>query len=147
MDFARCSENSRQPYVVVTENKRTFRITNPNREKIKTILVDGCLIDDARIRCDYAFEIGPSSDCAIYVELKGSDISRAFAQLAATIGYLAQRHKAKRKVCHIVASRVPRAGPKVQVLKVEMQRTHNASLYVSTQEVTIDLRKDPYRTT
>jgi hypothetical protein len=130
--------------MVVSESKRVFRIHNPSAEIVKTIQVDGCLITDSRIRCDYAFEIRTISQCIIYLELKGADIEYAFRQLVATMGYLAHRHLGKRKVCHIVASRVPRAGPKVQNLKLEMKKTYDALLYVGTREVRIDVTKAPY---
>ncbi len=144
MDFERCSEDSRHPWLVVAENRRVFRIRNPTNQTIKKLRVDGCLIEDERIRCDYAFEVGARCHCVVYLELKGSDIEHAVAQLVATLGYLAKRHQSKRKICHIVASRVPRAGPKIQILKLEMNRAHQAALYVGTQEVTIDVRDEPY---
>jgi hypothetical protein len=145
MDFTRCSQESRDRFIVVTEQKRVFRIDNSSNEYIRRITIDGCLIDDQRIRCDYAFELGEDSNRVVYLELKGSDIEYALSQLVATMGYLAARHREKRKICHIVASRVPRAGPKVQNLKLQMSRKQKALLYVGTQEVTIHLNKEPYR--
>ena len=144
MDFERCSEDCAHPTIVVEENKRKFTLQKPQREKVIKIKVDGCLIDDRRQRCDYIFEIGKSPHCAVYLELKGSDIDKAYRQLAATIGYLTERHQTCTKICHIVASRVPRAGPKVQNLKVQLARTHRAILFVGTQEVTIRISQPPY---
>lgn len=144
MNFLRCSEESEHPRVVVEENRRKFTIQNRQREFIRKVRVDGCLIDDKRIRCDYLFEIGQECHCVIYLELKGSDIGHAFAQLCATIGYLAHRHRGLKKICHIVASRVPRAGPKLQVLKLQMIKRCSAILVVDTQERTINIERDPY---
>jgi hypothetical protein len=52
------------------ENRMTFRITN-NRSVIHVCRVDGCLIDDVEIKCDYLFEV-PGKDLWL-VELKGID--------------------------------------------------------------------------
>src|SRR5215208_1986223 len=113
MNFKRCSEDSQHPLIVVEENKRKFTIHNQKKKRIKKVQVDGCLIDDKRQRCDYLFEIGRVCHCVIYLELKGADIEKAFSQLISTMKYLESRHQKLIKVCHIVASRVPRAIPKV----------------------------------
>jgi hypothetical protein len=145
MNFKRCSEDSQHPLIVVEENRRKFTIRNPQRERIKKVRVDGCLIDDERQRCDYLFEVGQICNCVIYLELKGSDIDHAFNQLVATIGYLVNRHQQLKKICHIVASRVPRAGPKVQNLKVQMVQKYGARLFVDTQASNVNIDRDPYR--
>jgi len=106
MDFKRCSEDSKHPLIVVEENGRKFTIRNQGKKNVKKVRVDGCLIDDKRQRCDYLFEIGHVCHCAIYLELKGSDIDHAFKQLVLTMKYLMNRHRNLTKVCHIVASRV-----------------------------------------
>lgn len=139
-----CSEVSNNPVVVVSECGRRFEIRNPNRETINKVKVDGCLIDDHRERCDYLFEIGSACYCAVYVELKGSDIDKAFNQLIATLGYLSQHHRTCVKVCHIVASRVPRAGTKVQTMKTLMARKHRVQLIVGTTQTVIDVSCTPY---
>lgn len=144
MDYKDCYEDCNYPTVVVEENGRAFRLNNRGRGQIKKVQVDGCLIDDKRPRCDYLFEIGEECHCAIYVELKGADIEHAFNQLVATMTYLAAEHKDVLRVCHIVASRVPRAGPKVQALKVKMARRHRAILHVSTQQINVDIETPPY---
>lgn len=145
MNFERCSEDTRHPLIVVEENRRKYTIHNPQRERIKKVRVDGCLIDDDRQRCDYLFEIGRICSCVIYLELKGSDVDYAYQQLVATLGYLTTRHVQVRKICHIVASRVPRAGPKVQNLKLQMARRYNARLFVDTQEANVNIDREPYR--
>ena len=143
MDFTKCSQQSKNAIIVVEESGRKFRIKNPKAATVRTITIDGCLIDDKRERCDYVFELGDPCHCAIYLELKGSDIEKAVSQLTETLGYLSARHTCK-KICHIVASRVPKAGPKVQNLKVEMARKHRVLLHVGTTEVSIQLGVAPY---
>ena len=147
MDFKRCSEDLQHSLTVVEENGRKFTIHNQKKKRIKKVQVDGCLVNDKRQRCDYLFEIEQVCHCVIYLELKGSDIEHAFNQLAATMKYLERRHQTLTKVCHIVASRVPRAGPKVQNLKLQMARKHKALLFVDTQEANVNIEREPYQDT
>lgn len=147
MNFEECSEEKNNPKLVVEQTGRKFVILNPKRLSITKVVVDGCLIEDTRPRCDYLFEIGRQCNCAVYLELKGHDLQRAFNQLVATMGYLEARHTGIDRICHIVASRVPRAGPKVQEMKVRMLKRQRALLLVGTHTVSIDVDKSPYRVT
>lgn len=144
MDFAKCTESTNGKTIAVEESGRKFVIKNPKAMTVKKVKVDGCLIDDNRERCDYLFELGSvAANCAVYLELKGADIEKAIDQLTKTVGYLKNIHKCK-KICHIVASRVPKAGPKVQTLRLEMAKKHGILLYVGTRQVTVNIDKAPY---
>jgi len=132
MDYDRCSTKDSPKIITVKENGMTFSVINNSRRIVCVIRVDGCLIDDSRERCDYAFEIDDPFRSVIYVELKGGDIAKAFSQLTSTLDHRHARHGRSKRSCFIVASRVPRAGPKVQILKVNMVRLYNAQLYVYT---------------
>ena len=131
MNFKKCSEDIKKKIIAVSENTRKFEIRNDNSRSVNKVRVDGCLIDDNRERCDYLFEI---DKLVIYVELKGSDIQKAYNQLIATIGYCKHRHDKIAKECYIVASRVPRAGTDIQTLKKKMANTHKIQLFVKTQK-------------
>jgi len=130
MNFEKCSEKSKNKIIAVSENTRNFEIRNDKSRLVYTVEVDGCLINDGK-RCDYLFEI---DKLVIYVELKGSDIQKAYNQLIATIGYCKHRHDKIVKECYIVASRVPRAGTDIQTLKKKMASTHKIQLFVKTQK-------------
>ncbi|HEY9701420.1 MAG TPA: hypothetical protein V6C58_03185 [Allocoleopsis sp.] len=132
--FNKCSTVNNNKIVVVEENQRKFIINNAQGKTIRKVLVDGCLIDDHRQRCDYLFEIDDPCTLAIYVELKGKDIEKAFNQLIATLDYLSQKHKNCHKECYIIASKVPKAGPQVQVLKTKLAKSHKVQLFVFTGE-------------
>lgn len=134
MDFARCSEDLRQKLIVVKERKCKFVLENPNGTLVRRVKVDGCLIVDERPRCDYLFEIGEPMTTARYVELKGHDIEKAVKQLAATLGYIKPRHDDLKRVCHVVAHRVPSGGTDVQQLKVKFARAHKVPLEIDTGE-------------
>ena len=144
MDFARCSQRSSDSQIVVQENRRRFLIKNPNAETITKLVVDGCLIDDARPRCDFAFEIGLPCYCVIYLELKGCDVPKAYNQLTATLGHFATHHTRSKKVCHVVSSRVPKAGPSVQQMKVKMKKNHGVILKVDSQQTEICITDSTY---
>jgi hypothetical protein len=138
MDFERCSTSGRDPRISISENGRTFRMNNPNRRWVARVQVDGCLISGEQERCDYLLEIDDPCQRAIYLELKGANIRKAYAQLVATINQpqLMERHKHSERICHIVASRVPRANPRVQQMKAQMLKDYKVQLFVHTTEVT-----------
>jgi hypothetical protein len=144
--FEQCSETTQNSIIPAAQHGRSFSIKNPERISVKKIQVDDCLIADERERCDYAFEIGNDPHCVVYLELKGKNIEKAYSQLCSTIQHLSGIHSNLKKICHVVASRIPKAGPEVQVLKLRMQRQHQATLMVGTNKVEIDLSKEPYRT-
>jgi len=138
MNFEKCSEKSKNKIIAVSENTRNFEIRNDKSRLVYTVEVDGCLINDGK-RCDYLFEIDEPISLVIYVELKGSDIQKAYNQLIATIGYCRHRHDKSVKECYIVASRVPRAGTDIQTLKKKMSSTHKIQLFVKTQKAEITI--------
>lgn len=140
----KCSQITNNPIISVSENGRTFVVKNPSRQQVKTISVDGCVFTDHREKCDYCFEVNDPTCCVIYVELKGSDIAKAFQQICSTIQHLSEVHKGIKKFCYIVASRVPKAGPEIQVLQVKMRKQYGALLKIGTTKVEIDLSKEPY---
>ena len=145
MNFDKCTVVRTDPIIVAEESGRKFIIRNDKRLLVSVIRIDGCLILGAgEKRCDYLFEIGPSFHCAIYLELKGADIARAFQQLAATLLALKPRPDACSTVCHIVASRVPKLTPSVQQAKLRLARDHRALAYIGTTQVAISLTQVPY---
>ena len=137
MDYGNCANQTTNKLITASEHNRKLTIKNPSAKVVRKIKVDGCLIVDSSKRCDYMFEIidNAASDkiCSvIYVELKGRHIKEAYGQLVATIDRFIDDHRGIKKGCHIVASRVPRTGPEVQQLKIEMLRKKQAQLTVST---------------
>lgn len=130
MNFDACRVSSQKKLVVAEENGRRFVMENPSLRQVDEYRVDGCLITDDRERCDFMYEVDSPCTLAIYVELKGKEIEKAISQLSATIGYLKSRHKKVSKVCFIICSRVPKAGPKTQQLKEKFYSTHNTPLKI-----------------
>ncbi|MFI3197826.1 MAG: hypothetical protein QX196_05820 [Methylococcaceae bacterium] len=143
MDYEKCSTQSTNKIITASENHRKLTINNPSAKVVRKIKVDGCLIVDSNERCDYMFEIDHLSSqviCwVIYLKLKGCDIEKAYTQLVATIDRFIVEHRGIKKECHIVASRVPKAGPKVQQLKIRLLKEKNATLIVSTDQAFVTI--------
>lgn len=66
------------------EQGKRVRLTPGNGESAKTIVIDGCALNDNFAKCDGLFLLhGHNCKWAVLVELKGaSDIPHAFEQLA-----------------------------------------------------------------
>ncbi|XZN94446.1 MAG: hypothetical protein ACM65K_16275 [Microcoleus sp.] len=115
-----CEEYRCDTKIVLQENKSKITFLNPNQDKILTIKVDGCVIsDNETLRCDYA--LMPSDEIEIYVELKGSDIAHAVAQLESTIGLLSDNAQKIKKLCFVVSTRVPKQTPSIQQQQIQFK--------------------------
>lgn len=141
MNFEKCTETILHKIITVAENKRKFIIKNNNARKVNRVKVDGCLIDEQIEKCDYLFEIYDKVNIilVIYVELKGKDIKKAYDQLVSTIKYCKDKHNQFKKECHVVASRVPKAGTELQVLKKNLSTQYKIALYVHTQQAQVTI--------
>lgn len=138
-----CNKCNNNRVIKVSENKSSFIITNLSRKYINTIQVDGCFISSGN-KCDYLFEIlegicDNDVSKVLYVELKGTDIEHAIKQLKATINHCNSIHANSIKECYIIAVRVPKAGPKTQVLKKKFKTTTNIPLYIDTVSKNINI--------
>jgi hypothetical protein len=139
MDYGKCATQSTNKIITASENNRKLTINNLSKKLVRKIKVDGCLIVDSNKRCDYMFEIDDLASPVIYLELKGCDIEKAYTQLVATIDRFIVEHRGIKKECHIVASRVPKASPKVQQLKIRLLKEKNATLIVSTDQAFVSI--------
>lgn len=132
MNYKKCSTQFNNKIITASENKMTFVINNKNMHTIRKVIVDGCLINDHRSRCDYLFEFNSPTTDVIYLELKGCDIEKALKQLESTINICSQDHHQFKRSCHVVASRVPKMGTKLQALKKKFVTQNKVSLNVHT---------------
>lgn len=143
MDYGNCANQSINKIITAEENKRKLTINNPTGKLINKVKVDGCLEVGAGKRCDYLFELIDNESKkiyqVIYLELKGNNIEKGYKQLIATIEVFVAEHQGIKKECHIVASRVPKAGAKVQDLKVELLKKKKAKLIVSTNQAFVTI--------
>ncbi len=143
MDYGKCSTQSTNKIIPAVEHKRKLTINNPSGKVVRKIQVDKCLPIKSGLRCDYMFEIDDLASqviyWVIYLELKGCDIEKAYNQLVATIDRFIVEHRGIKKDCHIVASRVPKTGPKVQQLKIRLLKEKKATLIVSTDQAFVTI--------
>lgn len=140
MTYGACATTYKTKGIVTAEeNKRKLIIANNSGKMITKVLVDNCVVKDNSPRCDYLFEVGSPIEQVIYLELKGCDVEKAYQQLCATIDRFKVSHGTLKKECHIIASRVPKAGPKVQSLKIQLLKDKKAQLFVSTTQHQITL--------
>ncbi|MEN9847353.1 MAG: hypothetical protein RL368_93 [Pseudomonadota bacterium] len=138
MEYGKCATETTNKIIPAEENKRKLILNNPSQRVVRKIQIDGCLPVEGK-RCDYMFEIDEPTTEVIYLELKGCDIEKACLQLAETIDLFLNKHRHVKKSCHIVASRVPKAGTKVQQLKVQMLKNKKVELIVSTDQATVQI--------
>ena len=138
MNFDQCREKIKNKIISVKENSRVFIIHNNAEIEVSKVTVDGCLMNESQQKCDYLFEIDLKNE-VIYVELKGENIQKAYDQLVSTIIFCESEHREKSKVCFIIASRVPKAGPQIQVLKKKMLQSLSTQLFVSTNRGTVKI--------
>ena len=148
-----CREYSQSSNIPVPpENQRSFRVENNNQKCICLVTVDGCAITEG-IRCDYLYEIyelpkdrqknqkcDPNShpvkiEKVIYLELKGTDVKHALAQLESTIKFYYQQHKdCKEKEAYIIPSNVhPALTTKIQQAKTKFLRELKTKLTVKNR--------------
>lgn len=75
----------RQAVIVSKDSgqKREHRATNINRCKVSHYQIDGYVVQDESIRCDFLLMNDDKTD-AYLIELKGSDIEHTLEQLEAT---------------------------------------------------------------
>lgn len=135
MDFALCRQIRNCKIICVEENTRKFGINNTSKKNVGVVKVDGCLVtDDSVPRCDYLFEVGSPTSLLIYLELKGCNVEHAFKQLASTMDICNSEYSGIDKVCYIVASRIPKIGPKIQRLKIMLSKSHKVMVHLKTRK-------------
>ncbi|MNJ40629.1 hypothetical protein D3C77_355290 [compost metagenome] len=108
------------------ENRSTLKIHNRNRIKLSRRQVDGCLITSG-IKCDWML-VEESSKTEIYIELKGSDIAHAVAQLCKTAEQLSA--SAKKKWAYVICTRSPMSATEIQRATKSVAKSHGLTLRV-----------------
>lgn len=135
MNYQKCTAITKDKNIVVKENKSSFCLINEGNISIEKISVDGCLIGGEQEKCDWLFVL-PHINRALYVELKGSDISKGARQIEATIKATSVKIGDANKECYIATTRVPKFGSQVQKLKIDFKNKYNAVLHVKNGRLT-----------
>jgi hypothetical protein len=122
------------------ENKRKFRIDTEGvkDETFLRITIDDCFIDDDQVeKCDFAFHRCDTEDF-YFVELKGSDIAKAYRQIVTTISQHLKTNEKIKRWGFIVSSRVPKRGVDVNKFKNEFAKKHGKLLFIKNDELVFD---------
>ncbi|MFA4851684.1 MAG: hypothetical protein WC868_07535 [Bacteroidales bacterium] len=126
--FEDCEKIKTDRYIVLHEKKSKITFVNKARLKVRKILIDGCVIKNNEIRCDYLVIRQPDEE--IYVELKGSDVSHAIKQIENTIVKVSHNAKSLDKYCFIISTRCPLISPEIQNHKLYFKRRYNSFLII-----------------
>ena len=125
------------------ENRRKFRIDTEGvkDETFLRIKIDGCFIDDDNTeKCDFAFYRCTTEDF-YFVELKGSDIQKAYNQIVTTLTTHLPSDEQSKRWGFIVSSRVPKGGLDVNKFKNEFAKKHGKLLFVKNDSSVFDPKK------
>jgi hypothetical protein len=136
MDFGNCEDRTEQSVIVIKENRSRLVINNPRRERIRKILVDGCVITNG-LRCDY-FIIGPKN-AEYFVELKGCDIEHAIHQLETTIQALGVKNQKVIRHSIIISSRCPLISTRIQKLTLYFKKNLMSTLKIKCNCLEIEI--------
>jgi len=120
------------------EKGKTFRFITNLKGDICKLKVDGCLISSQTVpKCDYLFYSNSGKEF-YFVELKGTDIEKAFEQICATIKHVntIANIQIKKNKIHgfVVSSAVPAAAnQRVRHLQAKFARDIGTRLYVKNR--------------
>jgi hypothetical protein len=97
----------------IRENNKCLTVENPNETEYELGKVDGCLIVDSRVRCDFFIR---TSDRMWFVELKGAHTRTAIDQIVQTTHHLVNEIGTRECNCVIVTSQCPAIAVKQKEL-------------------------------
>jgi hypothetical protein len=123
---AKCVSTVNRKREVFRENKSKLTLINTDESEAQRIIVDGCAITEGK-KCDFMYII---NDKEIYIELKGSDITKAFVQLEATINKLSTCAKSKKKISFVICTKCPLAASDIMSYRKKFRANFNCDLLV-----------------
>lgn len=125
----------RRRKAVCEENGKRYALVNDKECLVTLYHMDGGMIQNEQgiQKCDYLYTIG-DEECptAIFVELKGTDIPHAIAQIRASIGRYGGVLKS-RIFARIICKSVPRLynDPSIRNLKKELRSKYQGGMVVT----------------
>lgn len=138
MSYTKCTETVSFKEVVVSENKRKFKVVNPRGIAVSKTRVDDCLISGNDVKkCDWLISIEDPEPIAHLIELKGCDIDRAIEQLSSTLKLLPAHLQEYKKKCYAVTKMIPKHGPALDKKKRQFQKRNSVVLSVKNNEIKV----------
>ncbi len=102
-------------------------------EKFFCMKIDNCLIKNNEKKCDFCFLREKNSEF-YFVELKGTDISRAYEQIESTINYfkikIPENFAKEKRFGYIVSKAVPLSSQKLKTLKNNFAKSLGKTLEI-----------------
>lgn len=129
----------RRRKAVCEEKGKRYELVNDKGCLVTLYHMDGGMIknEEGIQKCDYLYTID-EKECptAIFVELKGTDIPHAIAQLRASIGRYEEELKS-RIFARIICKSVPRLynDPSVRNLKKELRNKYQGGMVISEKNL------------
>lgn len=123
--------------------KSKMNVLNPSLIKVERHKVDGCLIADNTIRCDWKFVVIGEDETRseVYIELKGKDISHAVEQIVNSVKKLSDCYNKKFIIGYVICTRSPVSSSEIQVMQKKLQRDHKIKLRIKKTVHTEDIDK------
>lgn len=133
---AHCVEMRSDSLIVFSENKSKITFENPDHNTYRAIQVDGCVFNAADgHKCDNLLESEQYAD-QYFVELKGSDSSKAVEQLKDTIDKMSPRLVgAKRMAFAVFSNTCPKNDTKRQAIEKSFKSRGIAIKFCRTGEI------------
>jgi hypothetical protein len=138
-NFDPCGTQTRDEKIVCKEKGKKFTGLNGDKKSILRVKVDGCLKIEGK-KCDWLL-IDIEGNAAHFIELKGSDLKHAFAQLEHTIMEISNpgkkyiSKKFVRKKAYLVISHSPLSRAILDNKKKEFMKKFNTPLTVKKNEI------------
>lgn len=122
-----CETTSTDKVIVFQENRSRIEFRNPRQLAVRRVTIDGCTIRNGE-RCDYLM-IRVEDGAEYFVELKGSDVTKACQQLKRTVGLIGSNNNVSR-ICFVISTRCPLISTEIQVLKAYFRKHCRALLII-----------------
>ncbi|WP_155895417.1 hypothetical protein [Comamonas aquatica] len=131
MHTSKCSAKNNHKKIKIHEAKSsTIYIENSNSEEYYLIKYDSCIVQNQE-GADYLIsKVDLTSVCII--ELKGSDVNKAFQQISTTTTNLKNTSFSKSKKSAIIVNTAwPKASTSLQLLMQKYYSNHKGRLYAA----------------
>lgn len=115
-----CLRMSKNKIFSLKENRCSFVLSNTAQRTVDKLKIDGCVINDTSERCDWAI-IDLETSTEFYIELKGSDVCKAYNQIECTVNRLTSDRN-KEKLGIIVHNKNPSTDSEQMVYKKKARR-------------------------
>ena len=137
-----CVKNSTQTSFSVRGGKTYYLLQNPESKDVSKYIVDDCLLRNLQHeeKCDYLFTVtNDEITNGYFIELKGSDVSKAIKQVASSIGHLKSNVNGK-LFGRIICSKFPKAPyTKSSHPYLSLMKTVRGNLIIKSQQLTESL--------